>query len=550
MNAFYSIELPHPPRGKTPALDQLHKIESVLIATVDGKSISGELLSYSANLDAISLRDNEQTDAYELKINQIKTLQLVNSRQFVLADEFGNEHSADISMPSERQEYEILFKDDSNDIGETLGHVSDKNGVHLFVAQAFNNYVHIFIPFSAIKDHRIGAFLGQILIDKKVVTKEQLGEGLELQKEFRSQKLGEILKEQAIVSTEQLEAILKKQEARPNIRLGEALIQDGVISEEQLNDALKTQKLNRSKPLGEILTDMGVVSIIEIRKTLASKLGIPFVNLRQFNIEANITNQIPVKIARRHRAMPLCIQDNKLIIAIEDPMNRVAVEDIRFHTKIFVEPIMATEEDIEWAINHHYGSRITDLAEELTLVGQDDEDEEFDTEVTDSDNALVKIVNKMIMDAYQAGASDIHIEPSSGKKKLIVRFRKDGSLQPYVELPASYRNALVSRIKIMCDLDISERRKPQDGKIEFRKFGPASIELRVATLPTAGGVEDVVLRVLSNGEPLPLEQMNLNQYNLDNIKSLVFSVQYMARSKWKKLVSMLWMHSFRACSNT
>ena len=521
MNAFYSIELPHPPRGKTPPLDQLHKIEPVLINTIDGKSISGELVSYSPNLDSISIKNNGESEPYDIKINKIKTLQLVNSRQFVLADEFTMEQASDISMPSERQEYEILFNDGSNDIGETLGNVTDNNGVHLFVAQAFNNYVHIFIPFSAMKDHRIGAFLGQILVQKKVVTQEQLGKGLELQKEFRTQKLGDILKDKAIVSTEQLESVLKKQQARPNIRLGEALIQDGIISEEQLNEALQTQKQNRNKPLGEILTDMGAVSVVEIRKTLASKLGIPFVNLRKFNIEANITDHIPVKIARRHHIMPLCIQENKLIIAIEDPMNRTAVEDIRFHTKIFVEPIMATDDDIEWAINHHYGAQISDLAEELTLVAQEDDEDEFDTEVTDSDNALVKIVNKMIMDAYQAGASDIHIEPSAGKKKLAIRFRKDGSLQSYVELPASYRNALVSRIKIMCDLDISERRKPQDGKIEFRKFGPANIELRVATLPTAGGVEDVVLRVLSNGEPLPLEKMNLNTYNHENIVSLI-----------------------------
>src|SRR5690606_40300047 len=104
-------------------------------------------------------------------------------------------------------------------------------------------------------------------------------------------------------------------------------------------------------------------------------------------------------------------------------------------------------------------------------------------------------------DLHRQGVSDIHIEPRPGKEKTLVRFRRDGVLLPYIEVPASYRNALVTRIKIMCDLDITERRRPQDGKIKFRKYAPLDIELRVATVPTAGGTEDVVMRILGNSEP-------------------------------------------------
>jgi type II secretory ATPase GspE/PulE/Tfp pilus assembly ATPase PilB-like protein len=141
-----------------------------------------------------------------------------------------------------------------------------------------------------------------------------------------------------------------------------------------------------------------------------------------------------------------------------------------------------------------------------------DEGEEGGTELSSedlsaaADNELVKLVNKVIIDAYSQGASDIHIEPRPGKDKTLIRFRKDGSLVNYIEIPSSYRNALVARLKIMCDLDISERRKPQDGKIKFKKFGPLDIELRVATIPSAGGVEDVVMRILAAGEPIPLEK--------------------------------------------
>jgi type II secretory ATPase GspE/PulE/Tfp pilus assembly ATPase PilB-like protein len=137
------------------------------------------------------------------------------------------------------------------------------------------------------------------------------------------------------------------------------------------------------------------------------------------------------------------------------------------------------------------------------------------------DNELVKLVNKVIVEAYHQGASDIHIEPYPGKAKTEIRFRKDGTLQPYITVPASYRSAIVARIKIMCDLDISEKRKPQDGKIKFKKFGPLDIELRVATIPSAGGVEDIVMRILAAGEPIPIDKLALSARNLKRAKETV-----------------------------
>ena len=129
--------------------------------------------------------------------------------------------------------------------------------------------------------------------------------------------------------------------------------------------------------------------------------------------------------------------------------------------------------------------------------------EEAESGVDDQDSAVVQIVNKIILDAYDRGASDIHVEPYSGKEKTEVRIRIDGSCMVYQTIPFNYRNAIISRLKIMSDLDIAERRKPQDGKIKFKKFGGKDIELRVATVPTQGGLEDVVMRILSAGEPLP-----------------------------------------------
>lgn len=169
-------------------------------------------------------------------------------------------------------------------------------------------------------------------------------------------------------------------------------------------------------------------------------------------------------------------------------------------------------------------SSVQDLVSDLSSQDLDDDENgniSADEASAASDNELVKLVNKIIIDSYKMGASDIHIEPGPGKMKTQIRVRKDGSLLNYIEVPSSYRNALITRIKIMCELDISEKRKPQDGKIKFKKFAPLDIELRVATIPSQGGVEDVVMRILASGEPLPLEKMGFSARNNELIKTTV-----------------------------
>ena len=512
-----SINLPLPPRSKQMPEGYIPKPEDIIITLNDGGNRTGKLVRFLDTEDSVTLETSDTDELENIPFNTIKSFQLMNSRHLNIDDDHVINEENDVKLPSERQEFYLEFNDGSSDNGESLGFVEDSKGIHLFIAQAFYNYYHMFIPYTALKSHRIGVVLGEALVKNHLVLQEDIDKGLNKQQELRSKKLGEYLTSEEIVSTAELEQAIKRQENTPNLRLGEALIQENLISEEQLENALGEQKKNRATPLGEILIQMDAVSIEDMKKTLASKLGIPYVNLRKFKIEDAIIKLVPEKICRRHNIMPLCIYDSKLIVAIENPLNRLPMEDLRFHTKIFVEPVMASADDIEWAINLFYSTQINDLA--LELDDEDDEDPDLITDsIGDSDNALVKLVNKMIIDAHSQGASDIHIEPYPGKAKTTVRFRKDGELIPYVELPPNYRNAIVSRIKIMCELDISERRKPQDGKIDFKKFGPLKIELRVATIPTSGGVEDVVMRVLANGDPIPLDQMGIREDSLSRIK--------------------------------
>ena len=187
---------------------------------------------------------------------------------------------------------------------------------------------------------------------------------------------------------------------------------------------------------------------------------------------------------------------------------------------------VCTQRDFAATLDQFYGASANLGSIDDLLSNLDEETVETNSTSSDelsaaADNELVKLVNKIIVDAYNQGASDIHIEPYPGKNKTIIRFRKDGTLFPYIEVPASYRSALLARLKIMCDLDISEKRKPQDGKIMFKKFGPLDIELRVATIPTSGGLEDVVMRILAAGEPIPIDKLGVSPHNLERLKKVV-----------------------------
>jgi type II secretory ATPase GspE/PulE/Tfp pilus assembly ATPase PilB-like protein len=187
---------------------------------------------------------------------------------------------------------------------------------------------------------------------------------------------------------------------------------------------------------------------------------------------------------------------------------------------------VTTQAEFEETLGQLYGSAdtgqsIDELLADLNEPIDDELPDDSGLESAAADNELVKFVNKVIVDAYAQRCSDIHIEPLPGKQKTGIRFRIDGTLVPYIEVPAHFRQALVTRLKIMCDLDISERRKPQDGKIKFKKYGPLDIELRVATIPSAGGVEDVVMRILAAGEPIPLDKLGLTAHNKDRLVNTV-----------------------------
>ncbi|MBC7730413.1 MAG: Flp pilus assembly complex ATPase component TadA [Bacteriovorax sp.] len=331
----------------------------------------------------------------------------------------------------------------------------------------------------------------------------------------------------------------------PLVRIGEALVSLGMVTDAQMQAALLQQQSDRSVPLGELLVRMGVVSREDLQIALARKMGYPLVDVDAFPPETDALQKLDYATAMRLRAIPLLVREGRLVVALDDPARRRnAVEQLEFSAQMKVVPVLAHCRSIELVLHAAYerigavqGQRhltpdaldmisfeladTDSLVEALEKQGQGRADSD-DGNPEQSDNSLVLLVNSMIVDAHKAGVSDIHIESYPGREKIRVRFRKDGVLRTHLELPPGYRSELIARVKIMCDLDISERRKPQDGKINFAKFSPQhKLELRVATIPTNNGLEDVVLRILASAKPLPVDSLGLSADNLARLQQAV-----------------------------
>lgn len=428
-----------------------------------------------------------------------------------------------------RLPYRLTWADGRVQEGTTIGHVASDAGVYLFEPIDDDRVRRLFIPREAYRDFHIGEAIGRVLVEQNALTPEQVERAAREQETIRQRKLGDYLVVQEIVKPEQLLRALEEQQRMPLVRIGEALTALGFITEAQLQEALERQKRERSLPLGELLVQSGLLTREQLRIALARKMGYPVVDLTQFPVDADALRRVPLATARKLRIVPLLWRAGTLIIAAEDPSRRTTIDELEFALQCKVVPALSSRPLDSRTITDLYARFGLDagalpvaeadapttseqLLESLEL-GADDETETAPP-VEQSDNSLVRLINTIIIEAYQQGASDIHIETYPGKRKVRIRLRKDGRLQPYMELPHTYRAAIVARLKIMCELDISERRKPQDGKIDFAKFSPQHrLELRVATIPTYGGAEDVVLRILSSAKPLALEELGLTPEN-------------------------------------
>ena len=312
------------------------------------------------------------------------------------------------------------------------------------------------------------------------------------------------------------------------------LVSNAVISAEELDLATRSAR-RKNLDIETVLIDEFQVKLTAIGEALAAYFSVPYEPHKPDRVKPiDLMKNMSREFVESSMWVPVDDTKDGIVVLTTDPekiRGSKIVNNVYPKSKI-VYRVCCTREftatlDLFFgtaASNNTTGSVDdgTDIGDLLSGM-EDDVSEESTEDVASaaSDNEVVKLVNKVIVDAYKQGASDIHIEPYPGKQKTEIRFRKDGSLMNYISVPAAYRSAIAARLKIMCDLDISERRKPQDGKIKFKKFGPLDIELRVATIPSQGGVEDIVMRILAAGEPIPLDKLGLSKYNLAQCKGAI-----------------------------
>jgi type IV pilus assembly protein PilB len=303
-----------------------------------------------------------------------------------------------------------------------------------------------------------------------------------------------------------------------SVRLGEILVKEALITQDQLQKALEFQRSNGGK-LGSCLTKMGFITDDDITGVLSRQYGVPSINLKYYEIDPTVIKLIPQDTATRYQVIPLSRVGSVLTIAMTDPTNVFAMDDIKFMTGFNVEPVVASESAIGEAIVRFYGGAETNHEELSNLMKDlDDQELEVSAEETEMDTAtlekaaeeapIIKLVNLILTDSVKRGASDIHIEPY--ELEMRVRFRIDGVLQTVMSPPLRLKDAITSRLKIMAKLDIAEKRLPQDGRImiKYKADGKKKeLDFRVSTVPTLFG-EKVVLRLLDK-ENLRLDMTKL-----------------------------------------
>lgn len=352
-----------------------------------------------------------------------------------------------------------------------------------------------------------------------------------------NKKSGPVFTDQDVEAAEEIARILgiafynqhrASRQTRPS-RFG-LLVDRGVISEKDLEAAVTSARVNNIDVARILVEDNGIPKEEVVKSLAAFYQAEPFVDDGQRSIPQDLKDRVGSDVWKKYVCAPVERAGAVLRMVIEDPQDLTRVDAVRaMSLGGRYDFLVGTRDDILGYIARSYGESVDsgeetqDITRIITELGEgevDSDDTPEVPEIDETDSGIVKLANQMIIDAYQRGASDIHVEPDGPRNPCMIRIRIDGDCVKYLEIPGPHRNALVQRLKIMAKLDISERRKPQDGKIRFR-WAKGTIELRVATIPTANGNEDVVMRILAGSKPLPLDRMAFSQRNLDKFREIV-----------------------------
>lgn len=369
--------------------------------------------------------------------------------------------------------------------------------------------------------------IGEVLNHQGLVGKDEIAAALAEQQKLRARRLGDILVENTNVPQEVVDQTIGQIERAgrksPKFRVGDILIEAGLVSRDHVEEALQQQKAGKRKQIGLILIERKLITEDQLLAALAHKFGLKVIDLDEVTPSIEALKKVPREMVERMQVLPISLKNKRLTIATANPTDPTIAENLRFATGCQIELVCARATQIGEKIAAQFETledRVEDLIEELDEVDVQIDDEPELDKITESDSKVINLVNKVLLDAHKRGISDIHFEPGMGPQPLKIRYRKDGICYTVHQIAATYKAAVISRIKIISKLDIAEHRRPQSGKI-LLKQGGERIEYRVEITPTIGGQEDAVLRVLSSSCIFPIDQIGFTERNLERFRGLL-----------------------------
>ena len=379
-------------------------------------------------------------------------------------------------------------------------------------------YRLIFFTAFGVKSRCQKRALGEILQAEGIISPDSIAKLLNEQNRLKKRLVGEIIADKTKLTQNDIQNTLdeakKTGNLPPRVRIGELLVEAGLVTKEQVDMALADQEGNKKKKIGELLVEAKLITEEQLLVALSAKFRLQMVDLQKMAPNMKALEALPSEVVHRLQIIPVMDKGDHLVVATSQPTDYGIVEQLRFYTGRRIEMVVASSKQISEAIELYYPTQtfaVDDLIGELS-VDQEVEEENDDVGLSETDSQIVNIVNKILMDGYAKGASDIHFEPGFRGQPFQVRYRIDGMCRVMHQIPTIYKKAIISRIKIIANLDITERRKPQSGKI-LLKYRNNSVEYRVEITPTTGNNEDAVLRILASSKPLPLDQMGLSASN-------------------------------------
>jgi len=350
--------------------------------------------------------------------------------------------------------------------------------------------------------------LGEILISWNLITPQDLESALNEQKE-KGGFLGQILVNKGLVSSADISRALQQLSSKidEKAELSQMLVADKIITEEQLKAVLDRQKTTK-KSLDDTLLELGFVTPEQIAQTFSRHLGLPFIRVSDYEIKLETLQLLPENIIRNYQVIPIKLEQNILSLAMADPLNLIALDEIKLASKYQIEPTIATKKEIQGIIERYFN--LQQMTKQILS--------DIRLDKAADDVSVTQLVDRIIQGGINSRASDIHLEPRHPQMR--VRFRIDGILHDIATIPKSIEASLISRVKVLADMDITEHRRPQDGHISF-KFSEKDYDLRVASTSTIAG-EKVVLRILDKtGMLLGLNELGLSSKDQDFFKSLI-----------------------------